>query len=229
MHHLANRLLQTCLLALSLISPTWASGIVSGLVVSVSAGDVLELVDAHGGAHRLRLAFIDSPELGHPFGVEARSALSAMVLGRQVTAQLHEKSAEGLTLAEVVEPNGHLVNLELVKRGLAWYDYFAAHLEPERDTYQAAVATAQRARQGVWAPDRIEVPQDFRVGADQALRWWLYAVAALSSILLLGWVYFFHEKRLLAWIERQDQLLRPSTEANRLAHPQSEAAERDRI
>ncbi|MBB2485332.1 thermonuclease family protein [Mitsuaria sp. WAJ17] len=230
MPHLTEQLLWACLIVLSLVSPTWADGIVRGQVVSVSGGDVLELVDAHGLEHRLRLAFIDAPEPGQPFGDEAQSALAAMVLGRPVTARLLGQSDDGFAQAEVIEPNGHLVNLELVKRGLAWHDYFESEPKLERDKYQAAVAAAQQARQGIWALERLELPRDYRARAEQALRWRHFLVAALSGVALLGLIFSIYDKRISAWLARQDERMKASAAAGRLAHIRSEAnaAERDR-
>lgn len=166
-----------CLLVLGLTQPlAAAAGKVVGQVVSVTGGDVITLIDAQQRELKERLAFVDAPELGQPFGDEAQSALSGMVLGRQVTAQLHGQDGDGITRAEVVEPHGHVVNLELVRRGLAWHDYFDAQPKLERDKYQAAVAAAQQVRQGIWALDRLEPPRDCRARAGQAMRWWLYAV-----------------------------------------------------
>lgn len=231
MADVAKWLLWTCLIGVSAVAPALADEMIRGQVVSVSGGDVLKLVDAHGREYRLRLAFIDAPEAGQPFGDEAQSALSAMVLGRQVTAQLHGKGADGLTLAEVVEPNGHLVNLELVQRGLAWQDYFDMQLKSEQGKYQGAVASAQQNRQGIWTLDRLERPRDYRDRAGQALRWWLSAVAALSSVTLLGLIFSAYDTRISAWIERQDELTKSSAVAYRLSRIQSEAEaeERDKI
>ena len=229
MAHLSEQLLWACLIVLSHVSPTWADGIVRGQVVSVSGGDVLELVDAHGLEHRLRLAFIDAPEPGQPFGDEAQSALAAMVLGRPVTARLLGRS-DGFAQAEVIEPNGHLVNLELLKRGLAWHDYFESQPNLEREKYQATVAAAQQVRQGIWALERLELPRDYRARAEQALRWRHFLVVALSGVALLGLMLSIYDKRMSDWIARQDELAKASAEASRLAHIRSEAnaAERGR-
>lgn len=228
MSNLAKRLLWACLIGLSVVTPAWADGMVRGQIFSVSGGDDLKLVEANGREHRLRLAFIDAPELGQPFGDEAQSALSAMVLGRQVTAQLHGQSEDGYTQAEVFEPKGHLVNLELVQRGLAWHDYFESQTKSEREKYQAAVASAQQARQGMWALDRLEPPRDYQARTGRALRWWLYAVFVLSGFVLLGLIFTAYDKRIAAWIERQDELTKSSAEANLLARIQSEAEAAER-
>ncbi|MDC8785989.1 thermonuclease family protein [Roseateles koreensis] len=230
MFELAVRAALPYVLALGLVGPAWADTTVRGQVLSVSGGDVITLVDARHREHRLQLAFIDTPELGQPFGDEAQSALAALVLGREVTASLRGKGEDGTIQAEVIEPHGNLVNLELVRRGLAWHDYFDAQGKSERDQYEAALKAAQQARQGMWALDRLEPPRDYRARASQVMRWWFYAVFALAGFTLLGLIFTIYDKRIAAWLDRQDELTKSSAEAYRLARIQSEAeaAEREK-
>lgn len=119
-----------CAIGLGLAVPAWADEPLHGQVIGV-VGDVITLVDARQREHQLRLAFIDAAVPGQPFADEAQSALSAMLLGRQVTAQIRGRDQDGIAVVEVVEPHGHVMNLELVRRGLAWRDYFRC-TEPAR-------------------------------------------------------------------------------------------------
>ncbi|UDF36886.1 UNVERIFIED_ORG: thermonuclease family protein [Shinella sp. XGS7] len=208
----------------------WATDTIQGQIVKVVGGDTVTLIDALQREHQLRLAFIDAPAPGQPFADEAQSALSAMVLGRQVKAQVRGMDRNGIAAVEVVEPHGHVVNLELVRRGLAWRDYFDEQSHPNREQYQAALSEAQRARQGLWSQDRVEAPRDFRARVSQYTRWWLYAVAGLACFTLVGLVFSIYEKRISAWLERQDEITKASAESYRQARMQAEAeqAERDR-
>ncbi|WP_158218454.1 thermonuclease family protein [Roseateles puraquae] len=176
------------------------------------------------------MAFIDAPVLGQPFADEAQSALSAMVLGRQVKAQIRGRAQDGIDEVEVVEQHGHVVNVELVRRGLAWRDYFDAQAQPDREQYQAALLEAQRARQGLWLQDRVEAPRDFRARIEQYTRWWLLAATGLAGLTLLGLVFSIYDKQIAAWIERQDQITKESAEAYHRARMKAEAeqAKRDR-
>lgn len=148
MAYLAARVLWASMALISLVTPASAADTIQGQIVKVAGGDTITLVDAQQREHQLRLAFIDAPALGQPFGDEAQSALSSMVLGRQVKAQIRGRDQDGIVEVEVVEPHGHVVNLELVRRGLAWRDYFDVQVQPDRERYQAAQLEAQQARQG---------------------------------------------------------------------------------
>ncbi|WP_343623532.1 thermonuclease family protein [Roseateles puraquae] len=227
---LARHLAVVCAMGLGMAAPAWAEEPLHGQVIGVVGGDAIKLVDARQREHQLRLAFIDPPVPGQPYADEAQSALSAMVLGRQVTAQIRGKDQDGIASVEVVEPHGHVVNLELVRRGLAWRDYFDAQNQPDREQYQAALSEAQQTRQGLWSQDRVEAPRDFRVRVSHQMRWWLYAVAGLAGLTVLGLVFSVCDKQISAWLERQEQITNESAEAYRQARMQAEAeqAERDR-
>lgn len=142
---LVRHLAAVCAIVLGLAVPAWADEPLHGQVIGVVGGDIITLVDARQREHQLRLAFIDAPVPGQPFADEAQSALSAMVLGRQVKAQIRGRDQDGIAVVEVVEPHGHVVNLELVRRGLAWRDYlYKAAVMPI--VAAAAAKTPKRAR-----------------------------------------------------------------------------------
>lgn len=223
MIELVRHLAAVCAMSLGLASTAWADEPLHGQVVGVLGGDVITLVDAQQREHRLRLAFIDAPALGQPFGDEAQSALSSMVLGRQVEAQVRGRDPNGAAEVEVVEPHGHLVNLELVRRGLAWRDGIDAQANPYHGQYQAALLEAQRAWQGLWSQDRVEAPRDYRARISQYTRWWLLAVAGLAGFTVLGFVVSAYDKQISALIERQDRMIEASVEASRHARMKAEA------
>jgi micrococcal nuclease len=78
---------------------------------------------------KVRLAFIDSPELGQPFGTRAKQAMSAMVFGREVELHPHTIDRYGRTVS-IVYIDGTDAGLELIRQGFAWcYDHYL----PEAD------------------------------------------------------------------------------------------------
>lgn len=56
----------------------------TGRVVGIADGDTLTLLDAANGHHKIRLAGIDSPEMGQPFVLVCRQSLSDLVYNRVV-------------------------------------------------------------------------------------------------------------------------------------------------
>lgn len=205
--------------------PAWADAVVQGRVISVAGGNALTLLDAQHREHRIRLAFIETPELGQTFGEEAQTALAALVLNREVKVQMAEKAADGSLQAEIISQGEKNVNLELLSRGLAWHDYFDRQSAAAREQYQAALLNAQRDRRGMWGLDRLELPRDFRARREQLLRWWLYAVGACAMLLLFSAVFAVYGRRIDTWLSKQDAPDRSRAEEHREARTASEASE----
>ena len=224
---LANLLL---LLLLAICTPTLADDVVQGRVIAVHGGDVLTLVAAQSREHKLRLAYIETPVLEQTFGEEAQTALAALVLNREVKVQILDSAGDGPQQAEVISPSGTTVNLELLNRGLAWHNYFDRQPAAERERYRAALLKAQRERRGMWALDRLEMPQDLRARQTQLLRWWLYAVALIGGFTLFAGFFAIYGNRIEAWLAKLDAQLNAGGEEHQKARIAEEAAaaERDR-
>ncbi|ECB5086870.1 hypothetical protein ZJ96_004780 [Salmonella enterica subsp. enterica] len=71
------------LLLLLILAPA-AQAILSGRVVRIIDGDTLVVLTAPATETRIRLAGIDAPEKGLPFGQRARQFLTARIAGRVV-------------------------------------------------------------------------------------------------------------------------------------------------
>ena len=219
-----HRLLALVLLLLAVCTPTWADAVLQGRVISVQSGGALTLVDSQQREHRIRLAFIEPPELAQTFGAEAQAALAALVLNREVKVQVLGTAADGSQLAEVVSPSDKNVNLELLSRGLVWHAYFDRQSAAERERYQTALLEAQRERRGIWALDRLETPQELGARREQLLRWWLYAIAACAALVLIAEVGAVNRHRIDAWLAEQEPRCEASAEEHCKARITREAA-----
>jgi micrococcal nuclease len=107
----------------------------------------------------VRLIYIDAPELAQPWGRQARRSLQELVRLEEVRVRTKGKDKYSRTLGEVVRVRDGLdVNLEQVRRGMAWaYTRGAA-----RPAYDAAELAAHQARIGLWQDARPERPSNFR-------------------------------------------------------------------
>lgn len=121
-------------------------------VVYTPDGDTLRLQRANLGEVRVRLAWIDAPELGHPasypYAVAARAYLRRLLfIGESVEVRGFGEDVYGRLLGEVIRCRdaGNL-GLRLVIGGYAalWQCPLA------RGEYWAAQAIAQRQRVGIW-------------------------------------------------------------------------------
>ena len=107
-------LLAVCLLLLSAI-PTFSAKVVrdsEGDTMNVLHDDALEIIYLYG---------IDAPENSQPFGAEAEKFLSGLASGKNVTVRPKSKDENGDIIAEVVAPDGRLLNREVGKNGFAWW------------------------------------------------------------------------------------------------------------
>ena len=122
------------------------------LVVGISDGDTLTARCPTGDvAHpysqvKIRLAEIDAPESGQPYGRRAKEHLSSLCF--QVEAMIRPTTADryGRTVARV-ECRGLDANLEMVKAGMAWA-YTKYQTDP---AFPRAELAARKAGVGMWA------------------------------------------------------------------------------
>ena len=151
-----------------------------GRVVGVTDGDTITvLVD---GRHpvNVRLAFIDAPETsckkktpspedeacverGQGFGKAAKKSLSSLVFGREVRVESTGTSYDRVT-GRVFAGNVD-VNLEQVRRGVAWVDSnYARRGLPagEYRSYLQAESAARNQRAGLWQDANPVPPWDYR-------------------------------------------------------------------
>jgi endonuclease YncB( thermonuclease family) len=137
--------------------PAQASGaetrILDGRVVGITDGDTLMLLVDRRQV-RIRLAQIDAPESGQPYGKKAKAALSALAFGKQARIEVVDIDRYGRTIGEV-SIDGIDVNREMVRAGHAWaytkYSHTTEIIELEN--------SARAAKQGLWAlPDNQREP-----------------------------------------------------------------------
>ena len=129
-----------------------------GTVVAVASGDRLTLRMANRGVV-VRLAGIDAPEQGQPYGNRARKSLAMMTFGRRarVVATGDEHNGELVARLYVADVD---VNAEMVRLGHAWAEREATPdfelLRLERE--------AKGRRRGLWASDGHIAPWQWRAG-----------------------------------------------------------------
>ena len=140
-----------------------SSALLLCLIVGVSDGDTLtarcptsDALHPHQQL-KIRLAEIDAPELGQPFGRRAKQQLSDLCY--QVEAVIRPTTTDryGRTVARV-ECRGIDANLAMVKTGMAWA-YTKYQTDPE---FPRAELSARAARVGMFAGGDAQAPWDFR-------------------------------------------------------------------
>lgn len=136
---------------------------ITGRVVGVTDGDTLTVLDAGYQQFKIRLSGIDAPERGQPFGNRAKESLSEMVFNKQVVIETSKEDRYRRKVGKV-QQDGTDVNLEQVKRGMAWhYTAYAKEQTPaDRETYADAETEAKAQRRGLWRESSQSAPWEFR-------------------------------------------------------------------
>ena len=143
------RLLAGLCLLFALVATAHAAALTGVVIVVIDGDTVLFRPDRYRAASRaflkVRLADIDAPEKGQPYGDAATRALTAMVLNQRVEIHTVATDRYGRTVARI-QSGAVQVNAELVRRGFAWastyYQRNSGLLESQRE--------AHRAQRGLW-------------------------------------------------------------------------------
>jgi len=162
------------LLALTLLSvagPTLADS-VEGPVVEVSDGATLTVHDKVRGRVTVRLAGIDAPAAGQPYGRESRQHLSDLTRDRTVRVEWRKSDERGRLLGKVVLravdcadcPKTRDAGLAQLEAGLAWWqrDYRRQQSLEDQGYYEYAEFDAKARRIGLWQDPAPIPPWEWR-------------------------------------------------------------------
>lgn len=129
----------------------------------MSDGDTLTVLDIERRQHKVRLAGIDAPEKGQPFGRASKQYLSELAYGETVLVDWEKLDRYGRIIGKVTVA-GVDVCIAQVRAGLAWHyvKYAAEQPAHDRHDYAAAQADAQAARRGLWRDAQPLAPWEWR-------------------------------------------------------------------
>lgn len=156
-----NRVLVT--IALTVLAPAAFGDTLSGRVVGIADGDTLTLLDTANIQHKIRLAGIDSPEKGQPFGQVCKQSLANLAYDREVEVEWRKLDRYGRVIGKVLV-NGEDANLEQVRRGCGWHykKYQNEQILDDRLSYRVAEESARADRVGLWADHYPVEPWEWR-------------------------------------------------------------------
>jgi endonuclease YncB( thermonuclease family) len=130
-----------------------------GKVVGVSDGDTITVLTDDKTQHKVRLAHIDCPERGQPFGNKAKQFTSDFCFGQMVrVAHGGKKDRNGRYIGVVYNSRGDNLNKELVAAGLAWH--FVRYSDDQ--SYSGLEAQARKAKRGLWVESNAIAPWVWR-------------------------------------------------------------------
>ncbi|MCX8084960.1 MAG: thermonuclease family protein [Calditerrivibrio sp.] len=133
------------------------SEILNGKVVGVSDGDTITVLLQGNKPVKVRLAQIDAPEKNQDFGQKSKQSLSDMIYMKDVTVKVWDQDRYGRVVGQVFL-NGIDINLEQIKKGMAWvYTKYAK--DPK---YFEEMEIAKSKKLGLWSMKNPIPPWEFR-------------------------------------------------------------------
>jgi len=130
-----------------------------GKVVGISDGDTLTLLTSEKIQYKIRLAEIDAPEKGQPFGSKSKVILSDLVYGKSVVVNKQALDRYGRIVGRVYVESRD-VSAAMVSSGAAWvFDRYVTDLS----LYQLQ-DQAKRQGLGLWKESNPIPPWEWRSG-----------------------------------------------------------------
>ena len=132
-----------------------------GRVVGITDGDTFTLLTNKKEQVRIRVAEIDAPETGQPYGNQSKQALSELIFNMEVTVDIQVVDRYGRPVGRPIVGNKDATE-EMVRMGAAWvyrtYSDDAALYEIERE--------AKAQQRGLWGiSEYAQIPPwDWRKG-----------------------------------------------------------------
>lgn len=142
------------LILLLSVTPIAFAEQLSGKVIGITDGDTLTLLNSSHQQIKIRLAEIDTPESGQPYGTRSKQLLSDLAFGKQVRVEVIDRDRYGRTVGRVFVGEKD-VNADLVRQGAAWVYRKYAHDK----TLFALEENARQEHRGLWAlPETQRIP-----------------------------------------------------------------------
>ncbi len=133
----------------------------SGYVVGITDGDTLTLL-ADRNQHKIRLAEIDTPERGQPWGTRARQALADKVFQKDVVVEVVDIDRYDRLVGKIWLGTRD-INREMVSEGHAWA--YRQYLNDQSLLKDEAKAKEQGI--GLWSVAGPVAPWEWRRGTRQ--------------------------------------------------------------
>jgi endonuclease YncB( thermonuclease family) len=124
-----------------------------GACTSVHDGDTITLLSPKGKS-KIRLLYVDAPELKQPYGEQSRDYLAQQVINKTIKIKYKYKDKYGRTLGELYLKE-KLINTELIRTGQAWA-YNTTKVN------KALQEQAKSAKLGLWQEENPQPPWEYR-------------------------------------------------------------------
>lgn len=131
---------------------------ITAKVVAIKDGDTIVVLDDNNNQKTLRLAEVDCPETGQPFGKNAKQFTSLQVFGKSIKYYSTNSDRYGRTIAKVYYDNGKYLSEQIIKAGLGWWYY---RYSTNKNLGKLQDIT-QNKKLGLWSYSETVPPWEFR-------------------------------------------------------------------
>lgn len=130
---------------------------INGLVVGISDGDTLNILDNTKTLHKIRLAEIDAPEKAQDYGQVSKKSLSNLCYKKSAIAYIKTLDQYGRNVA-IVYCDKQNANQYQVANGMAWV---YRHYSNNQSLLQAEL-NARKGYIGLWKMNNPIAPWEYR-------------------------------------------------------------------
>ena len=136
---------------------------IEGLVVGVSDGDTITVLDQKKNTFKIRLQGIDAPEKNQAFGEKSKLSLHDLVHSKQVRIEYDKEDKYGRIVGKVIVDDVDICLQQLVL-GMAWHykKYQNEQSLSDRALYSETELKSKSLKLGLWTDDTPMPPWEFR-------------------------------------------------------------------
>lgn len=128
-------------------------------VISIKDGDTVVVLLGDNSQKTLRLAEVDCPESGQPFGKNAKEFTSSQIFGKEIMFIETETDRYGRNIAKIYYSSDlKYLSAEIIKAGFGWW-YFRYSTDIALKQFQQ---NAQNKELGLWSDKDAIAPWDWR-------------------------------------------------------------------
>ena len=162
--------LKTLVIVMLFLLSTYTFADFNAHVVRIIDGDTIDVLDSNGNKLRIRLLGIDTPEQKQRFGNKATLYLKKIINKMPVTIISSPDKNKPYTLDYYkrilgkIILNGNDINLEMIKKGMAWHFKKYKKNQPivDRHSYNRAENEAREKKIGLWSENNPLQPWKWR-------------------------------------------------------------------
>lgn len=127
-------------------------------VIGIKDGDTVVVLLSDNTQKTLRLAEVDCPESGQPFGKNAKQFTSEQIFGETIEYVETDSDRYGRTIAKIYYNKDKYLSEELIKNGFGWW-YYRYSNNKKLGIFEEK---AKRDKLGLWADKNFISPWEWR-------------------------------------------------------------------